>query len=480
MFVLVILFSYFAVLYTYSRFAAQKSTNESFFRGDRNSPWYLVAFGMIGASISGITFISVPGMVMWSDMTYLQTCLGYILGYFIVAFVLLPIFYKLNLTTIYSFLKIRLGESSYKTGALFFMISKLVGAAARFYVVCLILDKFVFRELNIPFFVTVPFLMTLIWMYTRHGGIKTLVRTDVIQTFFMLLSLGIILYEVMKVLDFNLIDTYKEVVSSKYSRIFEFEDIKSTQNFFKQFVSGAFIVVVMTGLDQDMMQKNLTCKTLRDAKKDMCTYAFAFTPMNLLFMVLGILLISAFNTRGIAIPEKFDDLLLEAISNGTLGTLAKIFFIIGIVSAAFSSADSSLTALTTTYCVDIREKSSDTQLRKKTHAMMAILFSGSVLIFNYCNSTSLIDAIFILCGYTYGPLLGLFTFAIFSRKAVNDRFTPYIAMLSPVACFILSQISIKVFGYKFGYELLLLNGALTFVGLYALGSEKKSVTVENT
>ncbi|MBP5243872.1 MAG: hypothetical protein J6Z28_04040 [Succinivibrio sp.] len=273
MFVLVILLSYFAILYTYSFFHSSKNSNETFFRGDRNSRWYLVAFGMIGASLSGITFVSVPGMVMWSDMTYLQTCLGYILGYFIDAFVLLPIFYRHNLTTIYSFLKIRLGETSYKTGALFFLISKLIGAAARFYVVCLILDRFVFQEFNIPFFVTVPFLMTLIWLYTRNGGIRTLVHTDVIQTFFMLLSLGVILYGVLEVLDFSLADAYREVVSSGHSRIFEFSDIKSPQNFFKQFISGAFIVVVMTGLDQDMMQKNLTCKTLHEAKKAMCTYA---------------------------------------------------------------------------------------------------------------------------------------------------------------------------------------------------------------
>ena len=478
MFVLIILISYFAILYTYSYFHGAKNSNETFFRGDRNSPWYLVAFGMIGASLSGITFVSVPGMVMWSDMTYLQTCLGYILGYFIVAFVLLPIFYRNNLTTIYSFLKIRLGETSYKTGALFFLISKLIGAAARFYVVCLILDRFVFEEFNIPFFVTVPFLMTLIWLYTRNGGIKTLVHTDVIQTFFMLLSLGVILYGVMDVLDFSLMDAYKEVVASSHSRIFEFSDIKSPQNFFKQFISGAFIVVVMTGLDQDMMQKNLTCKTLHEAKKDMCTYAFAFTPVNMLFMVLGILLICAFNTKGISIPEKFDSLLIEAISNGTLGIGAKIFFVIGIVSAAFSSADSSLTALTTTYCVDIKEKSDDVALRKHTHTIMAVLFSFAVLIFNYFNSTSLIDAIFILCGYTYGPLLGLFTFAILGRRTVSDRLTPYIAMFSPVACFIISQLTLKIFGYKFGYELLLLNGALTFGGLYLFSTQKKSVSAE--
>ncbi|MBE6424302.1 sodium:solute symporter [Succinivibrio dextrinosolvens] len=479
MFVLVILLSYFAILYTYSYFHSSKNSNETFFRGNRNSRWYLVAFGMIGASLSGITFVSVPGMVMWSDMTYLQTCLGYILGYFIVAFVLLPIFYRHNLTTIYSFLKIRLGETSYKTGALFFLISKLIGAAARFYVVCLILDRFVFKELNIPFFVTVPFLMALIWLYTRNGGIRTLVHTDVIQTFFMLLSLGVILYGVLDVLDFSLAEAFKEVVSSGHSRIFEFSDIKSPQNFFKQFISGAFIVVVMTGLDQDMMQKNLTCKTLHEAKKDMCTYAFAFAPVNLLFMVLGILLICAFNTNGIAIPEKFDNLLIDAISNGILGMSAKIFFIIGIVSAAFSSADSSLTALTTTYCVDIKEKSSDVRLRKNTHAMMAILFAFAVLIFNYFNSTSLIDAIFILCGYTYGPLLGLFSFAILGRRNVMDKATPYIAMLSPVACFVISQLTLKMFGYKFGYELLLLNGALTFAGLYAFSSEKKCVSLEN-
>lgn len=472
---LIVICIYFAVLMTFSRLTAKSADNSSFFSADRRSPWYMVAFGMVGASISGVTFISVPGMVLYSDMTYLQMCMGFIVGYFLVAFVLLPVYYRLNLITIYSYLRERLGVRSYKTGAWFFLLSKMVGAAVRFYIVCWLISRVIGDEWWV---LTVCVMVLLIWLYTRRGGIKTLVWTDSFQTLCMLAALVLIIYNVVEELGMTPSEAVGAIWNDSHSKVFEMSDWMSSHNFWKQFLSGVFVVVVMTGLDQDMMQKNLTCKTLREAKKDMCTYAFAFTPVNMLFMVLGILLICAFNTKGISIPEKFDSLLIEAISNGTLGIGAKIFFVIGIVSAAFSSADSSLTALTTTYCVDIKEKSDDLELRKYTHTIMAVLFSFTVLIFNYFNSTSLIDAIFILCGYTYGPLLGLFTFAIFGRRTVSDRLTPYIAMFSPVACFIISQLTLKIFGYKFGYELLLLNGALTFGGLYLFSTQKKSVSAE--
>ncbi len=457
---------YFAILMIFSRLTARRADNDTFFRANRRSPWYMVAFGMVGASISGITFVSVPGMVLRSDMTYLQTCLGFIVGYFVIAFVLLPVYYRYNLTTIYSFLDQRLGHRSYKTGAAFFLLSKLTGAAARFYVVCIILQRFVLDGTGIPFPVTVAGMVALIWLYTRRGGIKTLVWTDSLQTFCMFAALLLIIYHVCQSLGLSPTEAVKAVAADAHSRTFVFDDWMSTQNFWKQFLSGIFIAVVMTGLDQDMMQKNLTCKSLRDAQKDMCTYGFAFVPANLLFLMLGILLTMLAQKTGTPLPQTGDDLLPMFAATGSMGQTVVILFTIGIVAASFSSADSALTALTTSLCVDMLEKPKDERLRRKTHIAVAATFVLCIMAFRLVDSSSMIDAIYVLCSYTYGPLLGMFAFSIFTRLSVRDRAVPFIAVVSPLLCFALDKTVAHYTGYRFGYELLMLNGLLTFAGLY--------------
>lgn len=467
MLIIVTILAYFGILLVFSRLTARRSDNDTFYRANRCSPWYMVAFGMVGASISGITFISVPGMVGVSDMTYLQTCLGFVVGYFVVAYVLLPIYYKYDLTTIYTYLKLRLGQRSYKTGASFFFLSKMTGAAVRFYVVCMLLQRFVLDAVGVPFWVTVPILVALIWLYTRRGGVKTLVWTDSFQTFCMFTALVLIVVHVIGALDMSVADAVRTVAADSHSRIFVFDDWVSRQNFWKQFLSGIFIVVVMTGLDQDMMQKNLTCKSLPDARKDMCCYGFAFVPANLLFLALGVLLMLLAQREGVA--EAGDELLPAFAATGRLGEAVVVFFTVGIVAASFSSADSALTSLTTTYCVDLRECPADERLRRRAHVAVALLFVLFILLFRAVNSTSLLDAIYVLCSYTYGPLLGMFGFALFVRREVTDRLVPYIAVASPMLCYVIDTVTTSLTGYRFGYELLMLNGLLTFLGLWVTG-----------
>lgn len=464
--ILLTILIYFILLMLVSRMTSHRADNNTFYRGNRHSPWYVVAFGMIGASISGVTFVSVPGMVAKSDMTYMQTCLGFILGYFAVAFILLPVYYKHNLTTIYSFLDKRLGRSSYQTGSAFFLLSKMTGAAARFYVVCFILHRFVFADMGVPFAITASAMVFLIWLYTRRGGIRTLVWTDSLQTICMFAALGLIIYNVMGNLGLSFTDMVKAISADSHSRTFVFDDWMSKQNFWKQFLSGIFIVIVMTGLDQDMMQKNLTCKSLSDAKKDMCTYGFAFVPANLLFLSLGVLLLMLLNKYEMQMPVSGDDLLPMFAATGMLGNGVVVLFSIGIVAAAFSSADSALTAMTTSFCVDICRRSDDELLRKRVHVVMAVVFALFVMLFEMVNSQGILDAIYTLCGYTYGPLLGLFAYALFTRRDVSQRAVPYIAVLSPIICFVIDNLTSRFTSYRFGYELLMLNGLLTFVGLW--------------
>ena len=456
------------------RVTSRKSTNDTFYRGERKSPWYMLALGLVGASISGITFVSVPGMVIRQDMTYLQTCLGFIVGYFVVAFVLLPVYYRLNLTTIYTYLQKRLGRRSYKTGALFFLLSEMTGTALRFYVVCSILQRFVFGQAGIPFGVTVVLLVLLIWLYTRRGGIKTLVWTDTFQTICMMAALLIIIAEVVGKLDMTMGEAFSAVMADSHSRIFVFDDFVSTQNFFKQFISGVFIVVVMTGLDQHMMQKNLTCKTLRDAQKDMCVGGFFFVPVNFLFLALGVLLMMLAAKEGMAIPADSDELLPMFAATGWMGNLVLVLLSIGIVAASFSGTDSALTAVTTSFCVDIKERPTDERLRRVAHLGVCALFALFILMFRVINSTSVIDAIYIVLSYTSGPLLGLFSFGILTRSRVNDKLVPYICVASPLICFAVDQLTTHLTGYKFGYELLLLNGILVFIGLFFTGKMKRA------
>ncbi|MBO7646143.1 MAG: sodium:solute symporter [Prevotella sp.] len=455
--VMTVIIAYFAVLYGISRLTRGKADNDTFYRANRKAPWYMVAFGMVGASISGVTFVSVPGMVLSSQMTYLQMCMGFIVGYLAIAFVLLPMYYHLRLTTIYSYLGQRLGKRSYMTGAGFFLLSKMTGAAVRFYVVCIILQQFVFGLAGIPFAVNVVGMVLLIWLYTRKGGIGTLVFTDSFQTVCLFTALVAIIMSVIGCLHLSVGEAVKAIADSGMSRIFVFDDWVSPHNFWKQFLSGAFIAIVMTGLDQDMMQKNLTCKSLRDAQKDMCSYGVAFVPANLLFLSLGVLLTMVMGT-----DMKGDELLPAFVQTEAVLPL----FVLGIVAASFSSADSALTALTTCYCVDIRQQPDNEKMRKRTHVAVCLFFMVFILLFREINSTSLIDAIYILAGYTYGPLLGLFSFGLFTKRMPDDRLVPFICVASPVLCYALDLAAQHFCDYRFGYELLMLNGLLTFAGLW--------------
>ena len=461
---------YMLVLLALSRLTARKSSNSTFFTGERRSPWYMVAFGMVGASISGVSVVSVPGMVGSIGMTYLQTCMGFIVGYFVVAFVLLPVYYRLCLTTIYSYLGLRLGNNPMKTGSAFFLLSKMAGAAVKFYVACIILQRFLFDYYNIPFALSVILMVAVIWLYTRRGGIRTLVWTDSFQTLCILLALLFIGYHLCHELNLSAGQALSTIAADSRSQVFVFDDLFSRQNFWKQFVSGIFIVVVMTGLDQDMMQKNLTCKTLREAQKDMCSYGFAFLPVNFLLLALGILASNYAAAKGIALPTAGDELLPTVVASGGLGPVVEVLFVLGIVAASFSTADSALTSLTTCFCVDIAGRPDDERLRHRTHIAMAAVFTVAVVVFRYANSTSLIDAVYTIVSYTYGPLLGLFAMALLTRRSVSGRWAPAVCVASPFVCYGLNAITTSLLGYQFGYELLLLNGLLTFCGLYAFSS----------
>lgn len=470
---------YFGMLLLVARLTSRNSDNDAFFRGNRRSPWYIVSFGMIGTSISGVTFVSVPGMVRNIDMTYMQTCMGFFFGYLIIAHVLLPLYYRLNLTSIYTYLGDRLGRHSYKTGASFFLLSKIVGAAARLYLVCLILQNYVFGAYQIPFAATVIGIVVLIWLYTRRSGIRTIVWTDSIQTLCLLLALGLILYQVSTQLNLDFSGLVQTVKESEHSRIFVFDDWQSKQNFFKQFISGIFITIVMTGLDQDMMQKNLSCKSLREAQKNMYCYGISFVPVNFLFLSLGILLLIMASQLNLTLPTSGDDILPLFAANGYLGYAVLIFFTIGIIAAAFSSADSALTALTTSFCIDILgvdklpEKEAEKR-RKRVHLGMAIVFIAFILLFKAVNNKSVIDAIYIIASYTYGPLLGLFTFGLFTKMHPRDRFVPYVAIASPLLCYAIDRLTFTYTGYQFGYEMLMFNGFLTFMGLTCLSIKTKN------
>ncbi len=473
-FILITIAVYFGLLLLVARVtAAHHTDNDAFFCGNRQSPWYIVSFGMIGASLSGVTFVSVPGMVGSIDMTYMQTCLGFFVGYLIIAHVLLPLYYRLNLTSIYTYLGKRFGSHAYRTGASFFLLSKMLGAAARLYLVCIILQHFVFDAYHVPFSVTVIGTVVLIWLYTRKSGIRTIVWTDTFQTLCLLLALVLILSQTASLLHLDLKGVVETVSANEHSRIFVFDDWQSKQNFFKQFFSGIFITIVMTGLDQDMMQKNLSCRNLKEAQKNMYCYGFSFVPVNFLFLTLGILLLVISAQMGISLPDRGDDILPFFAAEGYLGYTVLILFTIGIIAAAFSSADSALAALTTSLCIDIlgierypEEKAR--RIRKISHLVVSVVFVGCILLIEAIGSSNVIDTIYVLASYTYGPLLGLFGFGLFVRRRVRDRFIPYIAVASPVVCYATDRFVSSATGYQFGYEILMLNGLLTFCGLLAL------------
>ena len=471
--VLAAMAAYFLLLLFVSRRSGSTNNNDTFFRAGHSSHWGMVAFGMIGASISGVSLVSVPGWVGTTGMTYLQMCFGFILGYVAVAFLLLPLYYRLRLTSIYGYLGQRFGQRAHRTGSLFFIISKLTGAAARMYLACLVLHEFVARPLGIPFPLTVLVPLLLIWCYTRRNGIAALVRTDVLQTACLLLSAAILLWAAADVLGLDLQGTITTIRRSPLSRVWEW-DAQSPQAFWRQFLSGVFIVIVMTGLDQDMMQKNLTCRSLREAQRDMCTYGLCFVPVNLLLLGLGVLLHSVCMAKGLAIPSRGDELLPTVIASGALGAWVTIPFSIGLIAAAFSSADSALTSLTTSVCVDLlqleRKETNEAQQsrqRSLVHICIVVLFLACILVFYEVGSGSVIDLIYRLASYTYAPLLGLYAFGMLTRRRPVDRAIPYVALATPALCAALDYLAPQYLNYHFGYELLMVGGALTFLGLWA-------------
>lgn len=474
---------YFAALLLLAMRNRHKADNSTFFRANNNSPWWMVGFGMIGASISGVSFISVPGWVAETGMTYLQMCLGFFFGYLAVAFVLLPLYYRLQLTSIYSWLGLRYGTGAHRTGASFFLISKLTGAAARLYLVCLVLQEFVFGPLGIPFEISAAVLLLLIWLYTNMSGVHTIVRTDVVQTACLLLALGWMVCIALGHLEIGALDALQQLCASEMSKVFEWE-ASDPQAFWRQFLSGAFIVVAMTGLDQDMMQKNLTCRTLRDAQKEMCAYGACFLPVNALFLFLGFLLYSICQTEGIT-PASGDSLLPSLVASGALGSLVVVPFSIGIVAAAFSSADSALTALTTSCCIDllgIESKGWDKEKAVRVRRLIHIIIIGScllfVLLFRHLNDSNILNTIYVMASYTYGPLLGLFAFGMFSKRSVKTWAIPCIAIAAPLICRWLDVCAPRLWGFSFGYELLLLNGALTTLGLFLFSKKFKAASLQ--
>ena len=474
--IFIIIFLFFAMLLGVSYFTSRNANSETFFTGNRRSPWYLVAFGMIGSTISGVTFISVPGEVGNTAWTYLQFLLGNFIGYWIIAMVLIPLYYRLNLVSIYTYLDQRFGIRSYKTGAFFFLVSQTIGASFRLYLAAGVLQIAFFNALGIPFWVTVMLTLLLIWAYTFRAGIKTVVWTDSLQTLFILGAVGITIWVISDKLNLGISEMIATVSNHPYSQMFDWE-WQSKTNFFKQFAAGLGIVIVLNGLDQNMMQKNLTCKTQQDAQKNIFWFSFAFIIANLFFLCLGVLLYYFAQQKGIALPERSDDLFpMLAIQH--FGILAGALFLLGILSAAYSSADSALTALTTSFCIDLLNLKADSpnnkSTRLKVHIGFTVLMFLVIVLFRMINNDSVVTAVFRVAGYTYGPLLGLFAFGILMKNQVKDRFVPYICLLSPLLSYMIS-VNSKAWlgGYEFGFELLLLNGLITFLGLLIFTKKTK-------
>lgn len=472
---------YFGALIAIARITSRTADNASFFLGNRKSPWPVVAFGMIGASLSGVTFISVPGWVATSQFSYFQMVLGYIPGYITVAFVLLPLYYRLNLVSIYAYLEGRFGKYSYQTGAWFFLLSRMIGSAFRLYLVAIVLQLAVFDRIgyDVPFGATVLLTVALIWLYTFRGGIKTIIWTDTLQTAFMLFAVGFSIFAISRALELDPKGLVNLVSDSSYSRIFFIEDPNDSKFFIKQFLAGMFITITMTGLDQDMMQKNLSCRNLRDAQKNMLTFTAVLVVVNLLFLSLGALLYTFASVKGIAIPGKGDELYPMLAIEGYLGPAVGILFVLGLIAAAYSSADSALTALTTSFSVDILQVSRFSEekakrLRRHVHIAMSLAMVAVIMIFRAINNDSVIEQVFTAAGYTYGPLLGLYSYGLFTKKPVRDRLVPFIAIASPVLSWILAKYAPLWFnGYKIGFELLLINAFITFTGLWLSAPRKE-------
>lgn len=458
---------YFILLFFISYLTGKDDSNDSFFLANRNSPWYVISYGMIGVTLSGVTFMSVPGMVGSSEFSYLQMVFGFFVGYFVISRVLLPLYYNLGLTSIYTYLKDRLGYSSYKTGSAFFLLSRTIGSAFRLYLMATVLQFAVFDAWNIPFFITVIITIVLIWLYTHRSGMKTIIWTDTLQTTFMLASVIIIAYILIDRMGFDFSSAYNLIKDSDYSKVFFFEDWTDKKYFFKQFFSGVFMAIVMTGLDQDQMQKNLSCRNLKDAQKNMTVFSIILIFVDLLFLSFGAILFIYSESVGFNIPSKTDLLFPYIVFNSGMPIYVGLLFIIGIIAAAYSTADSALTSLTTSFCIDIieidkQEPEKQVKTRKKVHVLFSFILLVVILLFDALNNESVINSLFTVAGYTYGPLLGMFSFGLFTKHKVKDKFVPFVAIASPVICYILSLY------IPFGFELLILNGFITFLGLFLL------------
>ena len=478
-YILALIASYFFLLLLVAYFTGKNSSNETFFRANKKSSWYIVAFSMIGASLSGVTFISVPGWVGSSQFSYMQIVIGYLFGYFVIAYVLIPIYYNLKVTSIYEFLKHRFGNSAHKTGAIIFFISRVLGSAFRLFLVASVLQYFIFDAWNVPFEFTVVLSILLIWVYTFRGGIKTVIWTDALQTIFMLFALFATIYIILNRLDWSVSELFASAEFKNYGKVFFFDDFNNSKHFVKSFLGGMFIAIAMTGLDQDMMQRNLTCKNAKESQWNVVSLGFVLILVNFVFLTLGALLYIYSEKFGIAIPVvdgvvKPDLLFPELAINGGLGISIGIFFVLGLIAAAYSSADGALTALTTSYCIDFldienREKSTQESLRKKVHVGISILMMLVIVIFRYVLEENVISSLLLVASYTYGPLLGLFAFGIFTKHNIKDKYVWIVAIVSVILSYFLNAYSIKLFnGYSFGYELLIVNGLLTYFGLYLI------------
>lgn len=482
--ILVCFVVYTCLLFLVTWLTSRKASNDTYFRGNRKSPWYVVAYGMIGASLSGVTFMSVPGGVYSGQFTYLPLVLGYILGYLAIAYVLLPLYYRLNLTSIYSYLGERIGNVSERTGSLFFIVSRLLGSALRMYLVVFVLYEFMFKVWGVPFWIPALVFIIIILMYTFRGGIKTVIWTDTLQTTFLLLAAVVTLVFILHDLDISFVGLVSQLADSGSTRVFD-TDWHSNKFYLKQILSGAFITITMTGLDQDMMQKNLTCKTLKDAQKNMITFSFSLVVVNMLFLFLGGALVYYAQQTGFTLPVNeagvvVNDKIFPSVAF-SLSTFTSVVFVIGLVAAGYSSADGTLTALTTTFYYDFihLDKSQryteqqKVRFRKLIHVSFAVLYLLIIIAFKPFHNQSLIDTIFDVAGYTYGPLLGLYAFGLFTSYKVNDRYVPVVAILSPVICYILKLNSQEwLWGYQFGFEIILLNGLLTCLGLFIIRKRK--------
>ena len=482
-YILLLIAAYFGLLLLIAHFTSKNDSNETFFKANKNSPWYVVAFGMIGASLSGVTFISVPGWVQSSQFSYMQIVIGYLFGYFVIAYVLIPIYYQLKVTSIYEYLKLRFGSTTHKTGAIFFFISRILGASFRLFLVASVLQYFIFDAWHVPFEITVILSILLIWIYTFKGGIKTIVWTDTLQTLFMLIAVFGSIYFILNQLNWSITDLFASTEFKHYSKIWFLDDFNDKKYAVKSILGGMFIAIAMTGLDQDMMQKNLTCKNTKEAQWNVLSLGFILIVVNFIFLTLGALLFIYANKFNIAIPivdgsVKTDLLFPEIALQSNLGMTVGILFILGLIAAAYSSADSALTSLTTSYCIDFlnienKPKNKQKSIRKKVHIGISIILILVIISFRYVLKDNVISSLLQVASYTYGPLLGVFAFGIFTKLTIKDKWVWLVAVISVALTYLINDYSVSFLnGYVFGYELLIVNATITFIGLLVLQKRK--------